>query len=355
MWYHTVFSELVNTKYPMVQAPMAGIGTTALAGTVSECGLLGSMGCAEMTVPQLYDTALTLREITDAPFNLNFFAHSEPDSYHQVDSALIETLTPLYEKHSLPFPKVPLSAENTSFTEEKLKAVLEIKPKVISFHFGLPDTHALDALRNVGCLILCSATTVDEAVYLEKRGVDAIIAQGWEAGGHRGSFKVNNSDAGIGTMALVPQIVDKVRLPVIAAGGIGDGRGIAAAMLLGASGVQMGSAFLGCPETALPEAYATAIRQALETDTRLTRGFSGRPARAQQNLYTRSFLDQSFKLPNFPLMYEYSEPLIDVSTANGDDKYAYHLYGQAASLNRGLPAAQFIEGLINEVNKLLNR
>jgi len=111
MWYHTVFSELVNTKYPMVQAPMAGIGTTALAGTVSECGLLGSMGCAEMTVPQLYDTALTLREITDAPFNLNFFAHSEPDNYHQVDSVLIETLTPLYEKHSLPFPKVPLSAE----------------------------------------------------------------------------------------------------------------------------------------------------------------------------------------------------------------------------------------------------
>ena len=188
---------------------------------------------------------------------------------------------------------------------------------------------------------------------LEEAGVDAIIAQGWEAGGHRGTFEVSFEDFGVGTMALVPQIVDAVQVPVIAAGGIADGRGIAAAFALGASGVQMGTAFLSCPEANISETDRAAVREARDDETRLTRAFSGRPARAKANRYIAAMAETRAPLPDFPTMYSFSDPLREVSDQRGDSDFLFQLYGQAAPLNRELPAAELAALLVAEAREIL--
>jgi nitronate monooxygenase len=238
-----------------------------------------------------------------------------------------------------------------TFTEEKLELLLDIKPPLVSFHFGLPEPSAIELLKAAGCRILCSATTTAEAIALEQAGVDLVVAQGWEAGGHRGSFEVNHEDHGIGTMALVPQIADVVNIPVIAAGGIADGRGVAAAFILGASGVQMGPAFLSCPEASVSDVHLEAIRNAKDDDTRLTKAFSGRPARARTNNYMQSMAAQRHPLPDFPTMYTLSGPLMAAS----DDTLDFRclLYGQAAALNREMPAAELVQALVTEARNLL--
>jgi nitronate monooxygenase len=229
--------------------------------------------------------------------------------------------------------------------------LLEVKPPLVSFHFGLPGSEVIESLKAAGCRILCSATTTAEAVTLEQSGVDSVIAQGWEAGGHRGSFAVNHEDHGVGSLALVPQIVDAVDIPVIAAGGIADGRGIAAAFMLGACGVQMGTAFLSCPETNIDPVHLEAIRNAKDDDTRLTKAFSGRPARARLNNYSESIAAQRLPLPDFPTMYTLSDPLREASDDVLD--YRFLLYGQAAALNREMPAAELVRTLVAEAQALL--
>ncbi len=203
----------------------------------------------------------------------------------------------------------------------------------------------------MGCSILCSAKTVAEAITLEQSGVDIVVAQGWEAGGHRGSFEVTHEDHGVGTMALVPQIVDAVNIPVVAAGGIADGRGIAAAFMLGASGVQMGTAFLSCPEVNISEEHRKAIQNAKDDDTRLTKAFSGRPARARKNDYIESMAAHRLPLPDFPTMYALSEPLRESS--NDTQDFRFLLYGQAAALNREMPAANLVQKLVEEAQILI--
>jgi len=240
-----------------------------------------------------------------------------------------------------------------TFDEAKLSVLLDIRPKVTSFHFGLPPLHMVRALQDVGSVIICSATTVAEARMLSDAGVDAIIAQGWEAGGHRGTFDLSFEDFGVGAMALVPQIVDAVDVPVVAAGGIADGRGIAAAFALGASGVQMGTAFLSCPEANVSEAHRNALRQARDDETRLTRAFSGRPARAKNNRYIEAMAEHRTSLPDFPTMYSFSEPLTQASANTGNPDFQFLLYGQAAALNRELPAAELVALLIDEARGVL--
>jgi len=355
MWPGNRLTELLGIEYPIIQAPMAGSATPELAAAVSNAGGLGSLGCAQMSLEELEENLTAVKNLTNSAYNLNFFAHVEPAAYENPDPQLTRIIEESYRKRDLGTPPKRASGSNTSFNDQKLAVVLDNKPAVVSFHFGLPETSMLQALRDIGCRLLCSATTVAEARYLSEAGMDAIIAQGWEAGGHRGSFEVSDEDFGIGSMALIPQIVDAVDIPVIAAGGIADGRGIAAAFMLGASAVQIGTAFLSCPEADVRESYREVLKNAQDSDTRLTRAFSGRPARARNNPYIEAMAQQKMRIPDFPLMYEYSKPLMQSSRERGDEDFIFQLYGQAAGLNRVLPAAELMHLLVSETDQLLNQ
>jgi nitronate monooxygenase len=254
---------------------------------------------------------------------------------------------PFYDELGL--GEVPaVTASNQPFGDAMLEAVLELRPQVVSFHFGLPADPAVQRLKDAGLLVMSSATTVAEARHLVERGVDAVIAQGWEAGGHRGTFLGGPESGSVGTMALVPQVVDAVDVPVIAAGGIADGRGIAAAFALGASGVSIGTAFLTCPEAAIPEVHKQALLQARDEDTRLTRAFSGRHARGLRNLYIEAMARYEAELPDFPLMNALTGPLRKAGGAAGSPDFVALWSGQAASLNRALPAAELLAALIDD-------
>jgi nitronate monooxygenase len=345
MWPRTDLLDLLGIEHPIIQAPMAGSTTPALAAAVSNAGGLGSIGCATIAPEKLGETADELRAATNRGFNLNFFAHDAPVPDRAKDERVRQRVAGLYDEAGLGEPPVsPGEPAFGTFDEERLAALLNIKPAVVSFHFGMPEAAMVAALKDVGCRILCSATNVAEAMALEAAGVDAVIAQGWEAGGHRGTFHVSFEDDGIGIMALVPQIVDAVQVPVIATGGIADGRGIAAAFALGASGVQMGTAFLSCPEANVRDSYRDALRNAGDQDTRLSRAVSGRPARGKNNRYMDVMAEHRDSLPDFPLMYGYSVPLR--ATKNPD--FDVMLYGQGAGLNRELPAADLVTTLVEE-------
>jgi nitronate monooxygenase len=330
---------------------MAGSTTVELVAAVSNAGGIGSMGYSETPTETIRQDTEKIRKLTDKPFNLNFFAHDTPASKADVVESARQRLRPFYSEVGLSEIPQDVSKPLLTFTEERLELLLDIKPPLVSFHFGLPGSDAIESLKEAGCRILCSATTTAEAVVLEQSGVDIIVAQGWEAGGHRGSFDVNHDDHGVGVMALVPQIVDAVNIPVIAAGGIADGRGIAAAFMLGASGVQMGTAFLSCPEANVSDVHLAAIRNARDDDTRLTKAFSGRPARARRNDFIESIAAQRLPLPDFPTMYTLSDPLSKAS----DDKldFRFLLYGQAAALNREMPAAELVRTLVTEAQNLV--
>lgn len=353
MWPRRDLIDLLEIDHPILQAPMGGEATPALAVAVSNAGGLGGVGCSFMSMQVLRTTADKLRSGTNRSFNLNFFAHPEPREDAKIDAQVHGLVTPFYEELGLQNVPTQGRAPCEPFNEEKLEVLLDLRPKVVSFHFGLPPVPMVKALQGVGCRILCSATTVAEARALNDAGIDAIIAQGWEAGGHRGTFETAFEDFGVGTLALVPQVVDAVDVPVIAAGGISDGRGIAAAFALGASGVQMGTAFLSCPESNISEGHRTALRQARDDDTRLTRAFSGRPARAKANHYTESMATHRVRLPDFPTMYGFSDPLLQASIKGDNPNFQFLLYGQSAALNRELPAADLMALLVDEAQSIL--
>src|SRR5918999_3298222 len=264
---------------------MASAATPALAGAVSEAGGLGALGSSMLPVDELRRQTAELRELTGRPFQLNFFCHKPPEVSGDIAERAREYFAPLYDELGLGDPPQP-SAPAVEFDEARLEALLELRPPVVSFHFGLPAREDMEAIHAAGMLVLASATTVAEAMHLEEHGVDAVVAQGAEAGGHRGSFLVEGDDGPVGTMALVPQVVDAVHLPVIAAGGISDGRGLAAALALGAGAVQMGTAFVLAEESAALAQYREALGEALPERTTITRNFTGRPARALVNRVT---------------------------------------------------------------------
>ena len=351
MWPNTRLTDLLGSNHPIIQAPMAGSTTVELVAAVCNAGGIGSMGYAETSIERIRVDAKEIRNLTDKPFNLNFFAHDTPANKLNVVESARNRLEPFYAEAGLSKAPQEVTKPLYTFTEEKLELLLEIKPPLVSFHFGLPGSDAIESLKEVGCRILCSATTTAEAIALEQSGVDIVVAQGWEAGGHRGSFGVNHEDHGVGTLALVPQIVDAIKIPVVAAGGIADGRGIAAAFMLGACGVQIGTAFLSCPETNISDAHLEAIRNAKDDDTRLTKAFSGRPARARKNNYIESIAAHRLRLPDFPTMYTLSDPLREASDATLD--FRFLLYGQAATLNREMKAGELVQTLAKESQSLL--
>ena len=350
MWPRTDLLDLLGITHPIVQAPMSGFSSPALVAAVSNAGALGSLGCATLATQAARDQVEEIRRTSNQPFNLNFFVHPAPhidaDLAHRVRVRL-STYYDEFGAGSVPEPSVPFP----HFDQERLQLVLDLRPRVVSFHFGLPPGDALKRIKQTGAVVLSSATTVDEARKLEAQGADAIIAQGFEAGGHRGTFTEGDGAGLIGTMALVPQVVDAVRVPVIAAGGIADGRGIAAAFALGASGVQIGTAFLGCPEAVVPAMHRNALRRASDEDTRLTRAFTGRSARALRNRFIDEMEDSD--VLDFPAQISLTRPLFQAKSEEARMACLPLWAGQAAPLVRDLPAAQFVDALVAEAQRRL--
>ncbi|MFP5482181.1 MAG: NAD(P)H-dependent flavin oxidoreductase, partial [Gammaproteobacteria bacterium] len=239
---------IFNTQYPLVQAPMAGVQTSALCIAVSNAGGLGSLPCAMLTASQLRTELLAIREGTHKPYNVNFFAHTPPEIDAARNLKWKHALTPYYSELGLNIDEFPSGQGRTPFNDESAELLEEFKPPYVSFHFGLPKPELLKRVKAMGAQVISSATTVDEALWLQARGCDFIIAQGLEAGGHRGHFLNHDLNLHMGTFALLPQIVKSVDVPVIAAGGIADSKGVTAAMALGASAVQVGTAYLLAPE-----------------------------------------------------------------------------------------------------------
>jgi nitronate monooxygenase len=342
----TTVTELLGIQQPVLQAPMATVATPELAAAVSNAGGLGALGSAMLEPEDLRRQAGVARELTDRPFQINFFCHRPP----VIDAAAYEAaragIEPIYDELGLgpvPDPRAP----EIEFNDARLDALLEIAPKVVSFHFGLPDAPAVAACRQAGMRVLASATTAEEARRLEAAGVDAVVAQGAEAGGHRGSFLVEGDDGPVGTMALVPQVVDAVDVPVIAAGGISDGRGLAAALALGAGAVQMGTAFVLAEESAAPAPYREALGEALPERTTITRNFTGRPARALVNRLTEEVAE--------PLGYPAQMSLTAPLRALGEDAWDLHPMwaGQGAMLARAGRAAEIVERAVADAERVL--
>ena len=352
MWPRTDFVELLGIIHPIVQAPMSGFTSPALVTGVCNAGGLGSLGCVGQPPDVLREQVATVRQATNRPFNLNFFVHRSPQINPEATARMRARLAPYFDEYGLgpvPEPTEPLS----TFDAEQLDLVLELRPRVVSFHFCLPESTAVQRLKGAGCIILNSATTVAEARWLEANGADVIIAQGFEAGGHRGSFSDNAGAGMVGTMALVPQIVDAVRVPVIAAGGIADGRGIAAAFALGASGVQIGTAFLGCPEAAVSPLHRARLRAAADDGTELTRVFTGRPARAMRNRFVTEMADT--EPLDFPLQASLVGPLGRLPNEEARAAFMPIWAGQAAPLARDLPASRLIEQLVAEAQPIIGQ
>lgn len=352
MWPNRVFIDLLGLKYPIIQAPMIG-PKPDLAGIVSEAGGLGSLAGAAMTPSQLRAEVEAIRRRTANPFNVNFFCHTPPvaDPLRERDWRAL--LAPYYAEWDLA-PDAAIPATNRApFDSAMCDAVEDLKPDVVSFHFGLPEPALLDRVKAAGCLVLSSATSVAEALWLQERGVDAIIAQGAEAGGHQGMFLSGDVAARIGTFALVPQIVDAVRVPVIAAGGVGDGRGLVAALALGAAAVQMGTAYLFCPDSGISAPHRAALTGPVNDVTQLTNLFTGRPARGLVNRLMREIGPISSSAPAFPLAANALQPLRARSESGGSGDFSPLWCGQAARLGRDIGAAELTHLVASEALDLL--
>ena len=346
------FLPRLNLKAPIIQAPMAGGGDTpALVAAVSNAGGLGSIGATYSTPAQIHELSRAVRSLTTRPFAINLFAPvSSDDPAGQVDAALAR-LAPYYDELGVEMPR-QLPPPAWTF-DEQFAAALESGATVFSFTFGLLPAAAMAAAR-ARMFVMGTATTVAEAVALARSGVDAVVAQGSEAGGHRGSFAVPFDQAMVGTMALVPQVVDAVELPVVASGGIMDGRGIAAALALGAAAAQLGTAFLTSEEAGVADAYKEAILAAGEHETRITRAFSGRPARGIVNRFM-SEIDASGTALPFPYQNALTRPLRQAAAKQGRADMLSLWAGQGVRLARRGPAADLVARLVQEFDATIGR
>ena len=338
--------ELFGIELPIVQAPMAGVQRSALAIAVSNAGGLGSLPCALLSLDEMRADLAAIAAATNRPFNVNFFCHTpaRPDPEREV--AWRATLRPFYDELGIDPESVPAGPGRAAFSHDTADVLAQFKPPVVSFHFGLPAEDLLQRVRGWGATVISSATTVDEARWLEARGVDAIIAQGVEAGGHRGMFLSDDLTTQVGTFALVPQIVSAVRVPVIAAGGIADASGVSAAMALGAAGVQVGTAYLLCPEATTSSLHRAALKSDAVRHTALTNVFSGRPARGMVNRLVREVGPMSTIAPGFPLAGAAVMPLRARAEAQGSADFSPLWSGQNASGCREIPAGDLTRGLI---------
>lgn len=338
-------STLLGTELPIIQAPMAGVQGSALTIAVSNAGGLGSLPCATLSPETMRAELAAIRKHTDRPFNVNFFCHRPPAPDAEREAAWMQSLVPYYQELGIDPQGAPRKGGREPFRAEVADVLEEYRPPVVSFHFGLPSPELLARVRGWGSKVLSSATTVDEARWLEERGVDAIIAQGIEAGGHRGMFLSDDLDSQLGTLALVPQIVRAVQLPVIAAGGIADARGVRAALALGAAGVQVGTAYLLCPEATTSAVHRAALKGESARQTALTNVFSGRAARGIVNRLMRERGPMSTLVPPFPLAGMAVSPLRARAEAMGSGDFSPLWAGQNVSGCKETPAAQLTREL----------
>jgi nitronate monooxygenase len=340
--------DLFGIALPIIQAPMAGAQGAEMAIAVSEAGGLGSLPAAMLSLDQLRSELGIIRQRTARPVNVNFFVHRPPEADAAREARWRARLAGFYREFGLD-PAAPVPSSNRApFDEASCAVVEEFRPEVVSFHFGLPSKALVDRVRGTGAKIVSSATSADEARWLADHGCDAIIAQGAEGGGHRGMFLTDSIAGQAGTMALVPQVVDAVKLPVIAAGGIADGRGIAAAFALGASAVQIGTAFLFTPESKITAMHRAALKTAKDDSTALTNLFTGRPARGIVNRVMREIGPISADAPAFPTAGGALAPLKAKAEAAGSADFSSLWSGQAAALGREEPAGDLTRRLAAE-------
>ena len=343
-WPDTRILDLLGIELPIIQAPMAGATTAAMVIAAIKGGALGSLPCAMLTLEQVRQEVLSIRQASQGPLNLNFFCHQPPAPDAAREAAWKRALEPYYREFGVDFNAPTPVSNRAPFDEAGCALIEELRPEVVSFHFGLPPKPLLDRVKATGAKVLSSATTVAEAIWLEQHGCDAIIAMGYEAGGHRGMFLSDDLNTQVGTLALVPQIADAVSVPVIAAGGIGDGRGLAAALMLGASAAQVGTAYLFTPEAKVSPSHHQALRTAKDSDTALTNLFTGRPARGIVNRVMRELGPINAKAPAFPLAGGALMPL----RAKDEADFANLWSGQALGLGRDLSSAELTRRLAEQ-------
>jgi len=338
-------TELLGIELPIVQAPMAVAQDSAMAIAVSNAGGLGSLPCAMLTADGLRKELESIKSQTNKPINVNFFCHGAPDADAECESAWRAALAPYYRQFGIDPAGIPTGPGRAPFSAEFADLLEQYQPAVVSFHFGLPAAHLLARVKSWRSKIFSSATTVEEALWLEARGVAAIIAQGLEAGGHRGMFLSDDLTTQVGTFALLPQIVRAVKLPVVAAGGIADAQGVAAAMALGAAGVQIGTAYLLCPEATISAIHRAALKSEAARHTALTNLFTGRPARGIVNQLMRELGPINSFAPAFPLATSAIAPLRVKAEAEGSGDFSPLWSGQNASGCKEVPAAQLTREL----------
>jgi nitronate monooxygenase len=355
MWPDRRLIDLFKTEFPIVLAPMAGVMDADLVIAAAQGGALGSLPCALLTVEKAREQVNIIRQRVSAPISMNFFCHEAVAADAVREASWKQRLSPYYKEYGLD-PAAPINVANRApFDAAMCELVEELKPEIASFHFGLPQTALLARVKAAGCKVMSSATTVKEAIWLEEHGADAIIAQGAEAGGHRGMFLTENIGEQPGTFALVPQVVDAVRLPVIAAGGIADGRGIAAAFALGAAGVQIGTAYLRCPESKVIAPARTALARARDDSTVITNVMTGRPARGVANRVMREIGPVSPDVPAFPHAAAALGPLKAAAEKQGRVDFTNLWAGQAVRLGREMPAAELTRALAGAALARLSR
>lgn len=356
MRLQTAVAQRFKLSHPIIQAPMAGGATTPdLVASVCEAGALGFIGAGYLTALQIGEISEAVRARTSRPFGINLFAPLPAADFPKNADAALARVASFYADLGLPAPVLPALSGN-SFSD-LFAAALASGASAFSFTFGIIPANAIAAIKARGMFLMGTATTVEEAIQLEKAGVDAVVAQGSEAGAHRGTFASEFEAAMIGTIALVPQVVDAVKIPVIASGGIMDGRGIVAALALGASAVQMGTAFLTCDEAGIPEAYKRAILDAGEDETRVTRAFSGRPARGIVNRVMAEVEggDDSSAILGYPLQNALTRPLRNAAARLGRAEYLSLWAGQGVRLAKRQSAAELIARLAAEAEGTIAR
>jgi len=338
-------ASLFGVDLPIVQAPMAGVQDLALAVAVSNAGGLGSLPCAMLSREQLRDQVAALASGTRHPFNVNFFVHVPPTPDAAREARWRAALAPYFSEYGIDAAAIPAGPGRQPFTAEAADVLDAHRPAVVSFHFGLPPAGLVARIKSWGSKVISSATTVDEALWLERHGVDAIIAQGVEAGGHRGMFLGDDLTTQAGTLALLPQMVRAVRVPVIAAGGIADARGVAAVIALGAAGAQVGTAYLLCPEATTSAVHRAALASDASRHTALTNLFTGRPARGIVNRVMRELGPMSDAPPAFPLATSAIAPLRAKAEARGLGDFSPLWSGQNPSGCKAEPAGRLTREL----------
>jgi nitronate monooxygenase len=343
-----VITDLFGIDLPIIQAPMAGSQGSALAIAVSNAGGLGSQPCAMLAPDGIRKELQAIAASTSKPFNVNFFVHKLPAPDSAREAAWRQLLAPYFAEYGIDLAAIPDGPARMPFDDAAADVLEGFKPPVVSFHFGLPSAELMKRVKSWGSKILSSATTVDEARHLEAQGVDGVIAQGYEAGGHRGMFLSDDLDTQVGTFALVRQVVRAVSIPVIAAGGIADARGVAAAMALGAAGVQVGTAYLFCPEATTNPVHRAALMSDAASTTAVTNVFTGRPARGIVNRLMREIGPINHVAPAFPLAATAIFALRSKAETTGVNDFTSMWAGQSAPLCREMPAADLTHALAAE-------